>query len=122
MAIANPDVELVVNSLMEFGVLSPDGCSKFANLLRSLQALSGAQAGTASAVIDGRRAGRRGPGGRAPKGSFSPSKEELAKWKESMTAKEIAEKHGVSMATVNLRLKQFGLTKPRKGGKKAGKG
>jgi predicted transcriptional regulator len=37
---------------------------------------------------------------------------------DGMTAKAIAAKHGVSTATVNLRLKKMGLTTPRKKGKK----
>ncbi len=120
------DLEVLVN----FGVFNEDVISRMASFARTVQSLAQSgvlSPGPAPRPARGRPAGGRTPAGvpgrpagqRAPRGSFNPSKDDLSKWKETMTAKEIAEKHGVSMATVNLRLKKLGLTTPRgKKGKK----
>lgn len=100
-----------LQTLSEFGLFNEDGIAKLAGLIRNVQALAGG-------AVPGKRRGRPPKAGqRAARGSFSPTKDELSKMKATMTAKEIAAKHGVSTATVNLRLKQHGLTKPRKKGK-----
>lgn len=97
-----------LTALADFGIFNEEAIGKLASLVRTVQDFSG------NAVA--KRRGRAGK--RAAKGSFSPSKDELAKWKETMTAKEIAEKHGVSMSTVNTRLRKLGLTTPVKKAKK----
>jgi len=98
-----------LTALADFGLFNEGAVSRLANVIR---AFGNATAGR------GARGRPRGAGKRAPRGSFSPSKDELAKMKDTMTAKEIAVKSGVSVATVNARLRQHGLTKPRKKGKK----
>lgn len=53
---------------------------------------------------------------RAPKGSFNPTKVELQDLRESgMTVKQIAELRGVSAATVNNKLREYGLTDSSRG-------
>ncbi len=104
--------------LADFGLFNGDGVAKLANLIRQIQAISGNAMGVA---VKARKPGRPRAVARkrAAKGSFNPTKEELAKMRQDgMTAKAIAGKFGVSMATVNLRLKKLGLTNPRKKGKK----
>lgn len=54
---------------------------------------------------------------RAPNGSFNPSKEELTQLRETLTIKQIAEQHQVSMATVCNRLREMGLTIPGRRGR-----
>lgn len=58
---------------------------------------------------------------RAPRGSFNPSKEELAQLRETLTIKQIAEQHQVSMGTVCSRLREMGLTIPGRRGRPVGK-
>jgi DNA-binding NarL/FixJ family response regulator len=106
--------------LVDFGLFNGDGVARLANLIRQIQAISGTAMG--AAVKAAGRPGRPAAGARkrAPRGRFDPTKEELAKMRQDgMTAKAIAAKFRVSMATVNLRLRKLGLTNPRKG--KAGK-
>jgi hypothetical protein len=56
------------------------------------------------------------PRRRAPSGSFQPTKLELQTLRDGgMTVREIAELKGVSVATVNKKLSEFGLTVPRRG-------
>lgn len=115
--------------LVDFGLLNEDGVSKLANLIRGVQLLS---AGGSFAGVQrgpGRRRGRpptaqgpamnggaAGAGKRGPRTKFSATKEQLSSMRQGgMTAKAIAEKLGVSMATVNLHLRKHGLTTPRKG-------
>jgi len=99
-----------LTALADFGFFNEAAVAKVANFVRTVQEASG------NAVA--KRRGRPRDGKRAARGSFNPSKDELAKMKDSMTAKAIAEKAGVSVATVNARLRQHGLTTPRKKGKK----
>ncbi len=111
-----------LQTLADFGIFNDDGVSKLATLIRNVQALTGGAGAASTGKKRGRPAAAKPTNGaqrqRAPRGSFSPTKDELAKMKATMTAKQIAEKHGVSVATVNLRLKKLGLTTPRKGAKK----
>lgn len=58
---------------------------------------------------------------RAPNGSFALSKEELSKLRETLTIKQIAEQYQVSSATVYNRLREMGLTDPRRRGRFAGR-
>lgn len=118
-----------LQTLVDFGLFSEQGLAKLARLIRGVQALSG----NGEIMVGATKAqGRRGPGRkpgrpagggggkRAARGSFNPTKDELAKLRDSgMTAKEIAAKAGVSMATVNNRLREHGLTSGRRGRPKA---
>ena len=114
----NAYAELAVDKLIDMGVLNEAGLEKLGQLFQGVQALGGV---AVSAARRGRPPASK-KGKRAARGSFNPSKDELAKMrKDGMTAKAIATKHGVSMATVNLRLRKLGLTKPRAGGKKGKK-
>src|SRR5688572_21382518 len=59
----------------------------------------------------GRRPGRpAAQGRRCRRGKMTVSKDELAKMRETMTGKAIAQKLGVSMGTVTNHLKKHGLT------------
>src|SRR5262245_12413064 len=115
-----------IEVLEEYGI----PVRKLANMIRTVRALAGgALEGLAGVVKPGPRTGngrRRGrppgsgrkpgrPAGSAPTGAsgtpgkrgrktgWNPAKEELAKMRnDGMTAKEIAQKAGVSMGTVNL--------------------
>ncbi len=112
-----------LQALADFGIFNDDGVSRLATLIRNVQALTGGAAAPSTGKRRGRPPAAAKPTNgatrqRAARGSFSPTKEELAKMKTTMTAKEIADKHGVSVATVNLRLKKLGLTTPRKGAAK----
>lgn len=191
----NEDVELVVETLIKLGVVSEEGCKRFAAFIRSLQALSGGlkpeealatpglqreaqvsarqrpispptpplspvlepstpssgffvkedirspseefaavgQAPAVKAKSNGTpptpaiteepvyqeikppgaeaRPSPSQPRLRARRGSFNPSEEELRQLYQQMTAKQIGEQFGVSPATVNVRLRQFGIQK-----------
>jgi hypothetical protein len=118
-----------VDLLVDYGLFNEDAIGRIANALRTVRDLAGGNAVRRGPGRRGRRPGRpagsgrgpgrpRGAGKRAPRGSFNPSKDELAKMRATMTAKEIAEKHGVSTATVNIRARALGLTTPRKKRKK----
>lgn len=116
---SNSSVETVVQFLLNQGVLNEDGCSRFAEVIRGLQAISGG----APAVRRGRPpgAGRKGKRGR-----ITATADELKKMylQDGMTAKEIAAKYSVSAGAVATRLSKEGLSKQgRRGGgkKKAGK-
>jgi len=100
-----------LTALADFGLFNESAVSRLANVIRAFGNATGAGA---------RGRGRaRAAGKRAPRGSFNPSKDELVKMRnEGMTGKQIGAKFKVSMATVNSRLRQHGLTKPRKKGKK----
>jgi hypothetical protein len=63
---------------------------------------------------------------RARRGSFNPTKDQLATLPEQFTAREIGAKFGVSAQTVAIKAKALGLTTPRApqgaaGGRKRGK-
>ena len=109
-----------VGLLVEYGLFNEDALGRIANAIRTVRELAGG--GSAPTRRAPARRGRPAGGGggrktRAPRGSFNPSKDELSKLKANMTAKAIAEKFGISTATVNNRLRAMGLTKPRKGKK-----
>ena len=122
------DLEL----LSDFGLFDSTGIEKLAALIRNVQMLTGASfrsGGSTGAKRRGRPPGSGKKRGRpaasangapakkrGPRASFTATKDELAKHKAAgMTAKQVADKYGVSMATVNLHLKKHGLTTPRKG-------
>jgi DNA-binding NarL/FixJ family response regulator len=102
--------------LSEFGIFNEEAVARLAGIVRlGIQAFSAGKPAAAAARPVARAAGKR-----ALRGSFNPTKDEISKLRQDgMTAKAISEKYGVSVATVNLRLKKFGLTTPRKA--KAGK-
>jgi hypothetical protein len=128
--------------LADFGLFNEAAVEKLANLIRTVQSLADGKAPMATLSqgpgIPARGVGRprgrprgpgrpagttpqaaEGPGKRAKRGSFNVTKEELAKLRETFTAKEIGEKFGVSPMTVAQRASKLGLTSPRKGkGKK----
>ncbi len=126
------DLKENLEVLADFGLFNEGAVEKLASLIRTVQSLAGS---APSAATDGGR-GKRGPGrppraaetaagpagdgrGRAKRGSFNPTKEELAKLRETLTAKEIGEKFGVSPGTVAQRAIKLNLTTPR--GKRGGK-
>ena len=107
---------------------------KLASLIKTVRGLAGGALEDLAAMVRpagarrGRPPGRRGPGrprgsrragarkGRKPRRSFSVTKEELAAMKaKGMTGKAIAQKHGVSLGTVQNRLRSFGLTSGKRG-------
>jgi len=104
---------------------------KLASLIKTVRALAGGALEDLAAVVtpaNGRRstAGNRGPGRprgsvrvgrpRKARGIFKVTKDELAAMKsQGMTGKAIAQKHGVSLATVQNRLRSFGLTSGKRG-------
>jgi DNA-binding NarL/FixJ family response regulator len=105
---------------------------KLASLIRTVRALAGGALEDLAAVVSpvngrqGRPAGKRGPGRprgsvrvgrpRKPRGTFKVTKDELAAMRsQGMTGKAIAQKHGVSLATVQNRLRSFGLTSGKRG-------
>ena len=110
-------------TLASYGIFNEERLSRLATMIKTVQALSG---GAVDAPVARKRRGRppkaqatmngaAPPKKRGKRGSFNPPKGELAKMrKDGMTAKAIGAKYGVSMATVNLRMKQYGLTKSRK--------
>src|SRR6266545_1345781 len=99
-----------VQELIDFGIFNEDAVGRLASVIRTVQSLS---PGGGPARGRGRPRGRPAGGGRAPRGSFNVTKDELAKMRESMTAKEIAEKYGVSPGTVAQRAMKLGLATPR---------
>ena len=105
---------------------------KLASLIRTVRALAGGALEDLAAVVApangrrGRPAGKRGPGRprgsvrvgrpRKARGTFEVTKDELAAMRsKGMTGKAIAQKHGVSLATVQNRLRSFGLTSGKRG-------
>ena len=108
-----------VQTLIDFGMFSEDAVGRLANVIRTVQSLS--SGGSPAPARRGRPRGRPAGGGgkRGPRGSFNVTKEELAKMRETMTAKQIAEKYGVSPGTVAQKAMKLGLATPR--GKKAKK-
>ncbi len=58
MAITNPDVELTVETLMEMGLMTEEGCARFANMIRSIRLLASGNGGSVSPAPVARR-GRR---------------------------------------------------------------
>lgn len=61
------------------------------------------------------------PRKRAARGSFNVPKLELQNLRDTMTVKQIAELKGVSPATVNNKLREYGLTEPGRRGRPAKK-
>lgn len=112
---SNSSVETVVQFLLQQGVLNEDGCSRFANVIRGLQAISGG----APAVRRGRPAGA---GRKGKRGRITATADELKKMylQDGMTAKQIAAKYNVSAGAVAVRLSKEGLTKRAGGAKKSG--
>jgi hypothetical protein len=117
------DSDLAV--LESFGIFNSEGISRLASLIRTVQALTGTGVGPAPAA---RRRGRppqaateATPTGAAPRkrgrsSTFAATKEELSKLRaDGVTAKAMAAKYGVSMATINLHLRKHGLTSKRRG-------
>ena len=115
---------------------------KLANMIRTVQALTGEGLSLGPTIQPKRRGrppGSRGPGrpakgpgrpagasgnGRRARGTFNVTKDELRAMKaQGLTGKAIAEKHGVSLATVQNHLRKFGLTSSKRGrpAKAAGK-
>jgi len=104
---------------------------KLASLIRTVRALAGGALEDLAAVVKpgsgkrGKPPGTRGPGrprgsvsGRRPRkarGTLNVAKDALAKLKETMTGKQIAEKYNVSLSTVQNRLRSFGLTSGKRG-------
>jgi len=108
---------------------------KLASLIKTVRALAGGALEDLAAVVSpvngrrGRPAGKRGPGrprgsvrvgrprkGRKPRGTFKVTKDDLAAMRsQGMTGKAIAQKHGVSLGTVQNRLRSFGLTSGKRG-------
>jgi hypothetical protein len=104
---------------------------KLASLIRTVRALAGGALEELAAAVSpgngrrGRPLGKRGPGRpqgsvragrpRKARGSFNVAKEELAKLKQTMTGKQIAQKYNVSPSTVQNRLRSFGLTSGKRG-------
>ena len=116
-----------IDTLADFGIFDEAGVAKLAALIRSVQQLAaGGMVNRGAGRPRGRRPGRAGrrPGrpaaqgsattnGRRVRGKMTVSKDELAKMRETMTGKAIAEKLGVSMGTVTNHLKKHGLTGKR---------
>jgi hypothetical protein len=116
-----------VDLLVDYGLFNEDAIGRIANAIRTVQDLAGGNSGPVRRGPGrrGRRPGRpagsgRGPGRppkaagtRGPRSKWNPTKEELAKLRETMTGKEIAAKMGVSVPTVALKAKKLGLTTPR---------
>ena len=129
--------------LLEVAGILSDASKKVMDLLRqgsaaSLSSASGTQPGPSQPTNNGGSSSpldriqefepgpkmqeEEAPRRRAPKGSFAPSKSELETMYSTMSAREIGEKHGVSASTVNLRLRDLGISKPGRNGKKGGRG
>jgi len=105
---------------------------KLASLIRTVRSLAGGALEELAAAVSpgngrrGRPLGKRGPGrprgsvragrSRKARGSFKVTKEELSAMRsQGMTGKAIAQKHGVSLGTVQNRLRSFGLTSGKRG-------
>src|ERR1041384_3213955 len=107
-----------VQKLIDFGIFNEDAVGRLASVIRSVESL----APGGGAPARGRRGRPAGGGGkRAARGSFNVTKDELAKMRETMTAKQIGEKYGVSAGTVAQKAMKLGLATPRKKEKPAGK-
>jgi hypothetical protein len=124
-----------IDTLADFGIFDSTGVARLAALIRSVQSL--ASGGMALRRSPGRPRGRR-PGrprgrkpgrpalegsastnGRRARGKMTVSKDELSAMRETMTGGAIAEKLGVSRATVTNYLKKYGLSgKPGRPAKK----
>jgi len=120
-----------IDTLADFGIFDSAGVARLAELIRSVQQLAsgGGMVGRSLGRPRGRRPGRprgRRPGrpaarggasknGRRARGKMTVSKDELAKMRETMTGGAIAEKLGVSRATVTNYLKKYGLTSGKRG-------
>jgi len=120
-----------IDTLADFGIFDSAGVARLAELIRSVQQLAsgGGIVGRSLGRPRGRRPGRprgRRPGrpaarggasknGRRARGKMTVSKDELAKMRETMTGGAIAEKLGVSRATVTNYLKKYGLTSGKRG-------
>jgi len=120
-----------IGTLADFGIFDSAGVARLAELIRSVQQLAsgGGMVGRSLGRPRGRRPGRprgRRPGrpaarggasknGRRARGKMTVSKDELAKMRETMTGGAIAEKLGVSRATVTNYLKKYGLTSGKRG-------
>ena len=115
-----------VQELIDFGIFNEDSVERLASVIRTVRSLSPGGAAPPRGRMGrprGRPAGGGGGGGgkrkRAPRGSFNVTKEELSKMRETMTAKQIAAKYGVSAGTVAQKAMKMGLATPRgKKGKK----
>lgn len=135
----HPDVDYVIDKLIDLGVISEDGCSRLAEVFRGLEVLSGvseralrnrvhrrstthqmaaekeegaAESDQTPRVTEGEDA-RSTPTRRrrGPKLKLQISEEELREAYRTKTAKEIADQYGVSVPTVTNRLREFGIQK-----------
>lgn len=121
----SPDVELTVETLMEMGVLTEEGCEKFANMVRSLRVLSagGFVEQPKPSVRRGRKPGQKaapkqGGTGKKRGKRLGIEREELEDLIEKgMTNKEIANLKGVSAITVSNWRKKLDLQSTRGGGR-----
>ena len=109
-----------VQELIDFGIFNEEAVGRLASVIRTVQSLAPGGAPARRGRGPGRPAGGGG-GKRGPRGKFEVTKEELAKMRETMTAKEIAEKYGVSAGTVAQKAMKMGLATPRKKEKPAKK-
>lgn len=108
-------VGAVVDILEDFGVINRGALDRFAEMLNGFQTFTksfGAMA-TGAPAPAGRRGRRRK---RRARVEINPS--ELKSLYANMTAKELAEKYGVSVATINKRISDAGLSKRKRGGGK----
>ena len=104
---SDPNVELGINKLLEIGVLSEQGLETLGKMVRSLQAFGG------SPPVHDRTDGTAGPlrARRRRRGKLTISEADLRKLYAGNSAKTIAEQHGVSVATVSNRLREYGISK-----------
>jgi hypothetical protein len=103
-----------IDTLADFGIFDSTGVARLAALIRSVQALGGGmvRAGRPRGRRPGRPAGSASTNGRRRK-KMTISKDELAKMREAMTGKAIAQKLNVSLGTVTNHLKKHGLSGKR---------
>ena len=116
-----PDVEYVVEKLIELGVISEEGCSRLAKVFRSLEALSGLGSGSTEASplvkhqaqIPSARVEKPAPSEEAPRRrrKITVSDEEFTELFYSMTGKQLAEILGVSIPTISKKARELGLRK-----------
>jgi DNA invertase Pin-like site-specific DNA recombinase len=115
----NPDVKLTVEQLLAMGVLTEEGCTRFAELVRSLRSLPfnggrEAKSGPSTAAKSKTKTKTKTKTGRKARVSFTVNKADLEKLYQRHSASEIADAHGVSVSTVNNRLQKWGIKKARK--------
>ena len=116
----NPDVKLTVEQLLAMGVLTEEGCTRFAELVRSLRSLpfnafnGGREAKAGPSTAAKSKAKTKKKTGRKARVSFTVNKADLEKLYQRHSASEIADAHGVSVSTVNNRLQKWGIKKARK--------